>query len=502
MAASLSSRSEKPRDPIALVIFGASGDLTRRKLVPAIYQLALEDQLPDDLVIIGFARREWDDQKFRDEMRLGIQEFARAQLLDDAVLLPLLECMHYIPSDFDDPEGYTNLDEVMQSLGVENCLYYLATPQDWFAKIIDHIGDADLRRSMSGWTRIVIEKPYGHDHASAVALDREVRRVFDEDQVYRIDHYLGKETVQNILVFRFANGIFEPLWNRRYVDSIQITVAESVGVGTRAGFYEGVGVIRDMFQNHIMQLLTLTAMEAPVEFNADAVRDEKLKVLRALRPLKGEDAIANTFRAQYVAGNVSGERVSGYKDEGDVKNDSTTETLMAARLEIDSWRWAGVPFYVRSGKRLPQRSTEIAIQFKQVPLALFGWHNMAGDAPNMLVLNIQPEEGITLTFGAKQPGPVNQISPVEMHFSYEHAFGGEPPEAYERLLLDAMNGDATLFTRGDEILASWEFTTGILSAWQDQPVENLPVYEAGTWGPPLLDDFIADFGCVWRIPEQ
>jgi glucose-6-phosphate 1-dehydrogenase len=461
--------------------------------------LMLANRLPEPFFVVGFARRDWTDDYLRQRMRSGVLEFARNQPVEQSVLDCLLEKMFYVQSSFDEADGYRTLGAKIAELNIENCLFYLATPPGSYPTIIQQLGAANLPHPGSGWTRIVIEKPYGRDLASAIELDDEVHRVFDENQVYRIDHYLGKETVQNILVFRFANGIFEPLWNRRYVDHVEITVAETVGVGTRAGYYEDSGVIRDMFQNHILQLLTLTAMEAPTAFAANPVRDEKVKILRSLRPIQGQGATENTLRAQYVAGSVKGERVPGYKDAPGVSADSVTETYLATRLYIDNWRWAGVPFYIRSGKRLPRRVTEVAIQFKQVPLSLFGWKNMAGAAPNVLVLNIQPDEGITLRFGAKAPGPINQIEPVSMEFNYEETFGGDPPEAYERLLLDCMLGDATLFTRTDEVRCAWTFTTGILEGWAQNPLQNLPIYEAGTWGPQQADQFIQRDGYRWRI---
>lgn len=490
----------KPDVPVGLVIFGATGDLTARKLVPALYQLALADQLPDDLHIIGFARREWSDDDFRDEMSAAVKEHSRSQPVDDEVLQHLLGCMQYVVGDFNNQDAYARLDALLDELKADNRLFYLATPPRAFPVIIDAIGEAKLAHCPRGWTRVVIEKPYGHDLASAQELDEVAHQVFEEEQIYRIDHYLGKETVQNILVFRFANGIFEPLWNRRYIDSVQITMAETIGVGDRAGYYEDAGVIRDIFQNHLLQLLALTAMEAPVAFNAHAVRDEKVKVLKALHPLTGAQAIQQTVRAQYAAGEVDGEDLPGYLELDDVATDSTTETLMAAELYIDNWRWAGVPFFLRSGKRLARRVTEIAVQYKQVPLSLFGAKNMAGEAPNRLVLNIQPEEGITLDFGAKVPGPDNAIQGVQMDFSYAEAFGADTPEAYERLLMDCMNGDATLFTRSDEVQAAWAFVDGITAAWQQQGAQQLPQYACGSWGPKEMDAFIQDAGFSWRNP--
>jgi glucose-6-phosphate 1-dehydrogenase len=496
--ADIDVNNEPCGEGVAIVIFGVTGDLARRKLMPALYENAKNNRLPEPFFILGFARRPWSHEKMREVLKDGVLEYGRTHPVQQDVLDQLLENAYYVQSTFQDPEGYQKLDQALEKLGVRNTLFYLASPPGWYDIIVENIGQSDLETCQDGWRRIVVEKPFGRDLDTAQELDEKLHAVFKEDQIYRMDHYLGKETVQNILAFRFGNGIFEPLWNRKYIDHIQITMAESEGVGTRAGYYDHAGVIRDVFQNHLLQLMTLTAMEAPAVFNAKAVRDEKVKVLKSIVDITGEEALENTFRAQYVSGTINGQRVLSYRDEPDVSPDSTTETYMAARLFVNNWRWAGVPFYLRSGKRLPERVTEIAIQFTQVPLSLFGQRNLAGDAPNVLVLRIQPDEGITLYLGAKVPGSIMQIEPVRMRFSYAEAFGGEPPEAYERLLLDSLTGDATLFTRSDEVEEAWRLTSGIIDAWKAQNLRNLPVYEAGTQGPHGAEDFIRQDGRSWR----
>lgn len=493
-------RNSENNEISAVVIFGVTGDLTSRKLIPAICELYSTGRIPNHLHIIGFARRDWTEDHMKEVFTESIRENSEKEIAPES-LEKIFSKLKYIQSSFDQSDGYELLKQYLMDEGIKNVLFYLATPPESYETIIELIGQHELGHLTAGWTRIVIEKPYGRDLGTARDLEKLVHTVFDEKQIYRIDHYLGKETVQNILVLRFANGIFEPLWNRQYVDHIQITVAETVGVGTRAGYYENSGVIRDMFQNHLLQLLALTAMEAPVSFTADCVRDEKVKVLRALKPYDVQGVLENTFRAQYTSGYIDGKKVVGYKDEEGVARNSITETFLAARFFIDNWRWSGVPFYLRSGKRLPKRMTEIAIQFKQIPLSLFNWHNMAGDAPNVLVFKLQPDEGVTLTFGAKKPGQINEIAPVEMNFDYEESFDIKIPEAYVRLIQDAFYGDATLFTRSDEVISQWSFINRILDGWKEDPRKYLPVYEAGTWGPPGVDFFIKGDNRHWKNTE-
>lgn len=492
-------QKNQPQKTIALVIFGITGDLSRRKLMPAIYQLQKDYQLAQKVQIIGFARRPWSDKELIENIRNGILEFARTKPVNESLIMDVIKDAHYIQSRFDEKDGYIKLNTTIENHPYEGVIFYLATPPNEYLGIITNLGEL-IKKSQKGWLRLVVEKPYGSNLKTAIELENTLHKYFQEEQIFRIDHYLGKETVQNILVFRFANGIFEPIWNNHYIDHIQITVAENAGIGTRAGYFENAGVIRDMFANHLLQLLTLTAMEAPFAINADSVRDEKMKVLHSLKPITGKLGIVNSVRGQYARGQIDQNIVVGYKQEDGVSSSSTTETYLALKIHVDNWRWAGVPFYIRSGKCMPKRATEIAIHFKQIPLSLFGWRNMAGIAPNALVLRLQPDEGISLTFGAKRPGFENEIAPVTMDFCYQDAFGINPPEAYERLLLDCLSGDATLFTRSDEVLAQWAFTQGILDSWEHYPVHELPQYYAGTWGPLEADEFMRGENRKWRNP--
>ncbi len=476
-----------------MVIFGATGDLTRRKLVPALYNLARDRLLPSGFSVVGFARREWSHQQFREEMLAGVNEFSRSRPVTQEVWSDFAQGLFYAQGDFGDVDAYARLARLLKSVEAErgtggNHLYYLATPPNRYPEIICELGRAGLSGSARApWSRIIIEKPFGHDLESARELNRTALGVFTEEQIYRIDHYLGKETVQNILVMRFANGIFEPLWNQKYIDHVQITVAESIGAEGRGAYYDTAGTLRDMVQNHMMQLLCLTAMEPPVAFLADAVRNEKVKVLQAVRPIEGEQVALHVVRGQYSAGYVSGREVAAYLSEKGVAPDSKTETYAAMRLYLDNWRWAGVPFYLRSGKRLPKRATEIAIIFKQVPHLLFARQDTGSIQPNVLALRIQPDEGISLKIESKVPGTASSIQPVLMDFRYGASFGGDPPEAYERLLLDCVSGDSTLFTRGDEVEEAWRFLTGILEGWRGAGAPGLHLYEAGAWGPSAAE---------------
>ncbi len=488
--------------PCAMVIFGASGDLTKRKLIPALYNLATDRLLADGFAVVGVARRDMSTEEFRDKISQEIKEFATSSL-DSDLWSWFVQRLYYLSGDANDPATYEKmqglLSEIDEKHGTRgNYFYYLAVAPGFFSPIVQRLGSTGLVAEEGGsWRRVIIEKPFGHDLESAQSLNHDVRQVLHENQIYRIDHYLGKETVQNILVFRFANGIFEPIWNRRYIDHVQITVGEDLGVEQRGGYYDRSGAMRDMVPNHIFQLITLMAMEPPISFEADAVRDEQVKILRALQPMSSEEVLQLTVRGQYGEGTVRGARVPAYRSEAHVAPDSSAETFVAMKLSIDNWRWVDVPIYLRTGKRLPERVTELVIHFKRAPFVLFRKTAVENLTTNRLVLRLQPQEGISLSFGAKVPGPVVRMGTVNMDFQYKDYFGGTPSTGYERLLYDCMLGDATLFQRVDMTEASWSVVQPVLDVWKALPPRDFPNYAAGSWGPRNAQQLLRRDGREW-----
>ncbi len=507
LTAPSSSRIGRPGDPCVMVIFGAAGDLTRRKLIPALYNLAAEQLLSREFAVVGLARAQMTTEQFRAKVSEDMKQFATGPV-DSDLWEWFVRRMHYVPGNFNDPNAYTQLQSMLEKVDKDhsthgNYFFYLATAPNYFGPVVEQLGKAGLlAEDNSHWRRVIVEKPFGRDLESARALNQQLRKVLDERQIYRIDHYLGKETVQNILAFRFANGIFEPIWNRRYIDHVQISVAETVGVEQRGSYYDESGALRDMVPNHIMQLISLTSMEPPISFQADAVRDEQAKILHAIQPLSSEEVLTKTVRGQYGEGIVEGHRIPAYRSEADVPADSRTETFVAMKLQIDNWRWADVPFYLRTGKAMPVRNTHIVIQFRRAPFVLFRDTPVENLMPNQLVLHIQPEEGISLRFAAKTPGPVMRLGTVDMNFEYADYFGVTPSTGYERLLHDCMIGDATLFQRADMVEAGWSVVNPVLDVWKALPPRHFPNYAAGTWGPKEADDLMERDGRRWRNFEK
>lgn len=500
-------QQQRTLDPCILIIFGATGDLTARKLFPAIYNLKREGLLPANFACVGFARKQKSHEEFRQEMKSAVSEFSRVKPLEAPVWDALEDKIYYNPCNFDDQEGFKKfkvfLDGLDNKLGTKgNRVFYLSTQPSYFPLIIQNLHYSDLMYNFhevkNKWSRVIIEKPFGHDSDSAFKLQAELLKHLSEEQIFRIDHYLGKETVQNLLAFRFSNSIFESLWNNRYIDHIQITAAEEIGVGTRGKFYEEEGLGKDFIQNHMMQLLTLVAMEPPHNLSADAVRDEKVKVLECITPFSKDNFETCAIRGQYSKGFIAGKAVKGYREEDNVSKDSNVETYGALKLFVNNWRWDGVPFYIRGGKRLPKRATEIAVTFKVAPGALFHQSKQKNES-NVLAIRIQPNEGISLKMNCKIPGPSSIVQPVKMDFSYSSFFGLTPPEAYERLLCDCIYGDSTLFARQDEVFNSWRILSPLLEYWGSKKQEEFPNYPAGSWGPKASDEFMEKDGRKWRL---
>ena len=497
----------RPGDPCVMVIFGAAGDLTRRKLFPALYNLAKQQLLSREFAVVGLSHGSLSTDDFRKWVADDIKHYAGSSA--DADLIEwFLRRVYYITGEFDDQNVYAQLKQTLDKVNQDhsthgNYFFYMATAPRFFGPVVEQLAAAGLmEENNQRWRRVIIEKPFGHDLDSAKWLNAQLLKVASEKQIYRIDHYLGKETVQNILAFRFANGIFEPIWNRRYIDHVQISVAETVGVEQRGSYYDTAGALRDMVPNHIMQLISLTAMEPPVSFQADAVRDEQNKILHAIQPLSSEDVLSKTVRGQYGPGVTDNQRVPGYREEGDVPHDFRTETFVAMKLAIDNWRWADVTFYLRTGKRLAAQNTHITIQFRRAPFVLFRDTPVENLMPNQLVLHIQPEEGISLQFAAKVPGPIMRLGAVDMNFEYADYFGTQPSTGYERLLHDCMIGDATLFQRADMVEAGWCVVSPALDVWKALPPRNFPNYASGSWGPKEAEDLLEKDGRRWRNFEK
>ena len=506
MAQTAMSGLLRPSSPCTIVIFGAAGDLTKRKLLPALYNLKANGLLAREFAIVGVTRKDKSHEQFRAEQSKDIAQFATMSV-DQTLWGELRDALYYQAGEFTDAATYAKLGALLGEVAERhrtggNVLFYLAVPPTFFAEIVGRLGAAGLvREDGRSWRRVIIEKPFGRDLDSARVLNAEIAGVLKEEQIYRIDHYLGKETVQNIMVFRFANGLFEPIWNRRYVDHVQIKVAETVGAEDRGNYYDTAGVLRDMIQNHMFQLLALVAMEPPSSFDADAVRDEKVKVLKAIRPMAPEEVLRDTVRGQYGEGLLAGQKVPGYRSEPKVSPTSTTETYAALKLHVENWRWAGVPFYLRSGKRLAKRDTEIMIQFRRPPLLLFEAEAIDQIEPNRLVIHVQPDEGIEIQIKAKHPGPTVALNTVKLDFSYKDFGETAAATGYERLLYDSMIGDNTLFHRSDMVEASWKLATPLLDVWQTLPPRDFPNYPAGSHGPASADELIHRDGRKWRNPE-